>query len=142
MTTGEELIGYRLDRAHETLAEACLLADHGRWDGCVNRLYYACFYAVSALLQAHGLSSSKHTGVRSFFNQHFVKTRAVSSEHGNFFNDLFTYRQESDYEDLVTFGEEQVRPWVEQAREFIDTISTLTSAVPSSESGQDRGVSD
>ncbi len=45
--SNKELVLYRLQRAHETLADARILADAGRWNPCVNRLYYACFYAVS-----------------------------------------------------------------------------------------------
>jgi uncharacterized protein len=44
------LVQYRLDRAREALAEAVLLLDSGHANTGVNRLYYACFYAVSALL--------------------------------------------------------------------------------------------
>ena len=44
------LVQYRLDRAREALAEAALLLDSGHANTGVNRLYYACFYAVSALL--------------------------------------------------------------------------------------------
>lgn len=68
-----ELVKYRLDRADEALEEAVLLADNAKWNTCVNRLYYSCFYAVSALLAKDDLSSSKHTGVRSLFNLHYVK---------------------------------------------------------------------
>ena len=70
----EDLIAYRLMRAHETLEDACILANEERWNACVNRLYYACFYAVSALLLTDGLSSSKHTGVRSLFNRYYVNS--------------------------------------------------------------------
>ena len=73
-----DLIQYRCERAREALEEAVVLADSGHWNACVNRLYYACFYAVSALLNKHNLSSSKHSGVRSFFNHHFVKTGTIS----------------------------------------------------------------
>jgi uncharacterized protein (UPF0332 family) len=66
------------------------------WNPCVNRLYYACFYAVSALLLRHGFSSSKHTGVRSLFNRHFVKTGKISKALAQIYNDLFARRQESD----------------------------------------------
>jgi uncharacterized protein (UPF0332 family) len=46
----EDLINYRLQRAREALVDAQVLAQSGRWDACMNRLYYSCFYAVSALL--------------------------------------------------------------------------------------------
>jgi len=58
------LMHYRMARARETLAEADLMAQNGHWHGCVSRLYYACFYAVTALLLRHDLSAGKHAGVR------------------------------------------------------------------------------
>ena len=33
----------------EAYEDAIILANHNRWNACVNRLYYACFYMVSAL---------------------------------------------------------------------------------------------
>ena len=85
-----ELVLYRLQRARETLADARILADAGRWNPCVNRLYYACFYAVSALLIQEGLSSTKHTGLRSLFNRHFVKTNKVPKDKARIFNDFLS----------------------------------------------------
>jgi uncharacterized protein (UPF0332 family) len=34
-------------RAHRSIRDAELLAQDDSWDASVNRLYYACFYAVS-----------------------------------------------------------------------------------------------
>ncbi len=65
----KDLVFYRMTRANETLGDARILANARRWNACVNRLYYACLYAVSALLVRHGFSSSKHAGVRSLFNR-------------------------------------------------------------------------
>ena len=53
------LVRYRLARARESLAEAELLFANDHVRTAVNRLYYACFYAVSALLLAEGHSSPK-----------------------------------------------------------------------------------
>lgn len=44
------IITYRIDRAKETLTEAEYNAKGGYYNSAVNRLYYACYYAVSALL--------------------------------------------------------------------------------------------
>ena len=121
----KELALYRLQRARETLEDARILADACRWNPCVNRLYYACFYAVSALLVREGLSSSKHTGLRSLFNQHFVKTNKVSKQKARIFNDLFERRRESDYMDFVSFEESQVRPWIAEAEAFVENIAVL-----------------
>ncbi len=120
-----ELVSYRLQRARETLADARILADAGRWNPCVNRLYYACFYAVSALLIREGLSSTKHTGLRSLFNRHYVKTNKVPKDKARFFNDLFERRQEGDYVDFVSFEESQVLPWLPEAEAFVQNLADL-----------------
>ena len=121
----KDLIAYRLSRADETLKDARVLAKSGRWDACVNRLYYACFYAVTALLMLDGLSSSKHSGIRSLFNKHFVKSEKVPKKLAAIYNDLFERRQEVDYIDFINFSEEQVMPWISKAEEFINFISDL-----------------
>ncbi len=118
-----ELVSYRLQRARETLADARILADAGRWNPCVNRLYYA--YAVSALLIQEGLSSAKHTGLRSLFNRHFVKTNKVPKDKARIFNDLFERRQEGDYVDFVSFEESQVLPWIPEAEAFVQNLADL-----------------
>jgi len=121
----QELIQYRLGRARESLEEARLLAANSHWNTCINRLYYACFYAVNALLLTKGLSSARHAGVRALFNQHFVKQGAVSKELAACYNDLFESRQETDYEDLFQFDPKAVPPLVEQAKSFVKAISRL-----------------
>ena len=125
--TGElqDLVQYRLERAFETFEDAQLLSNAKRWKSCVNRLYYSCFYAVSALLAQNQLASSKHTGVLSLFNIHFVKTGKISQETAEIYNDLFDNRQEGDYTDFVKFSEEQVRPQISKTDSFIKTIANL-----------------
>lgn len=99
MESHGDLVLYRLQRARQTLEDACLLVNASRWNPCVNRLYYACFDAVSGLLLQDGLSSSKHTGVRSLFNRHYVRTGKVPKELAPIDDDLFERRQEGDYKE-------------------------------------------
>ena len=123
----EALIRYRLERAQESLADARLLADAASWNTCVNRLYYSCFYAVSALLARDGLASPRHTGIRSLFNRHYVRTGVVPRELARLYNDLFERRQESDYADFVRFQADQVRPWIPQTERFLAHVTSLLS---------------
>jgi hypothetical protein len=58
-----ELIDYRRNRAKETLRDAKILFDSGSLFSSVNRIYYAMFYQVTALLLTENLSSPKHSGV-------------------------------------------------------------------------------
>jgi hypothetical protein len=77
-----ELIRYRLARAQESLAEAELLLANDHVRTAVNRLYYACFYAVSALLLTEGYSSPKHSGVRALFDQHWIVPGRLTKDMG------------------------------------------------------------
>ena len=121
----EDFIQYRIARALEALRESEILANSGHWNACVNRLYYACFYAVSALLAKYDLSSSKHSGLRSFFNRHFVKNGIIPKDIALIYNALYERRQEGDYEIYVSFKETDVRPWLRDAESFVHTIITL-----------------
>ena len=123
----ESLIQYRLERAQESLDDARLLADAESWNTCVNRLYYSCFYAVSALLVRDGLSSSRHTGIRGLFNRNYVRTGVVPRDLARLYNDLFERRQESDYADFVRFQADQVRPWIPQTERFLAHVTSLLS---------------
>lgn len=76
----KELIRYRQRKGRETLEDAALLFHSGRLFSALNRIYYALFYEVIALLLTADLSSAKHTGVRALFNEHFVKTGKVPVE--------------------------------------------------------------
>ena len=119
------LIDYRLERAHGALAEAKLLFREGFANTFVNRLYYACFYAVSALLLSQNLSSSKHSGVRSLFYQNFIKTGSVRPECGHLYDRLFDNRQKGDYADLVRFELDKIKGWYEEAENFVSAIERL-----------------
>ncbi|HOE66727.1 MAG TPA: HEPN domain-containing protein [Candidatus Hydrogenedentes bacterium] len=82
-------IAYRMERAHEALSAARLLLERGHVYDAINRMYYAGFYAVVALLLVDGLYSSKHTGVRALFNMHWIRTEKLPVEVGKFFQLLF-----------------------------------------------------
>jgi uncharacterized protein (UPF0332 family) len=121
----KDLIRYRVSRAGEAVEEARVLAGTQHWNACVSRLYYACFYAVSALLSLHDLASSKHSGVRSFFNRHFVKTGVIPKETAQIYNSLFERRQEGDDDVFVRFTETDAKSWLKEAEFFVNTIIQL-----------------
>jgi uncharacterized protein (UPF0332 family) len=119
------IISYRMECANETLREAQLLFEAGHLRAYVNRLYYACFYAVSALLLTINESTSKHSHLRSLLHREFVKTGSIPIELGKHFDLLFDSRQEGDYVDFVTFRAEEIEPWFERTKRFIESIDYL-----------------
>ena len=59
---------------------------------------------MTALLRRRGLSSAKHTGIRSLFNRHFGRPGLLPRELTTLYNDLFDSRQEGDYIEFVQFA--------------------------------------
>lgn len=125
----DNVIKYRRERAKETLEEAEIMLDNNKLIAAVNRIYYAIFYEVFALLLTKGLSSSKHSGVRSLFNKEFVKPGIISEEYGDFYNRLFEFRQRGDYEDFVEFDYEKVKSWFDNTKDFINSLEQVIGKV-------------
>lgn len=119
------IVRYRMARSKEALDDARFLAEGRRTTACVNRIYYACFYAVSALLLTHGFSSSTHTGVRTLFGQHFIKTHLIAYDFGELYSELFQVRHRNDYIDLTEIPPSNITPWLTQAMRLIETIDAL-----------------
>jgi uncharacterized protein (UPF0332 family) len=122
MTLETGLIKYRREKAAETIEDARILFEKRRLSSAVNRIYYALFYEVNALLKTRELVSSKHTGVRALFNMHFVKPGIVPVEIGKFYSKMFDFRQEGDYDDFIYFEEEKVKEWLEAAEKYIQVL--------------------
>lgn len=123
--TKDDLITYRVQRAYKTLATAKTLADTADWNAVANRLYYACFYAVLALLAKNDMDTYTHKGVKMMLNQHFVKSGLVDAVWGKLYQKLFDNRNEADYEDFIDFDEEKVGAFMEDAEHFVAVITSL-----------------
>lgn len=118
-------VDYRLSRVGETLEDARLLLSNNRLNASVNRIYYACYYAVSALLVKNGFVTKTHSGVRSQFFKEFVLSGKVSKEYGRLFSDLFDWRNDGDYADFINFEKDLVEENLQKASQFIDRIKQL-----------------
>ncbi len=120
-----ELAQYRMERAKNTIKDARVFFNEASSASIVNRIYYAMFYAVNALLITEGKFSSKHSGVRALFNRDFVKQGIVSLENGKFYSEMFDARQEGDYKDFIEFDNADISVWIEKAERFINSIDLL-----------------
>ena len=123
----EAYVRYRMERSRTALREARVLLDAGLPEAAVSRIYYAGFYAVSALILTEGHTRSKHTGVISLFNRDWVRTGIVPAELGRRFRHMLDHRQDADYKDLATFTTADVRQWLSEAESFAATISGLVT---------------
>lgn len=121
-TNQKDYVAYRLSKAYESFGDAKLLAENGSWNASVNRLYYACYYAVSALLLQKDITTQTHNGLKTQFNLHFIKTGIISIEQGRLYADLMDWRQKGDYGDMFDFDVESVTPLIKPVGELLDLI--------------------
>jgi uncharacterized protein (UPF0332 family) len=121
----ESVVQFRIEKAKNTFAEIALLAANNLWQTAANRLYYACYYAVSALLVQNGIEAFTHHGVINQLGLHFVKTGFLPAKQGKFYQQLFELRQTSDYSDWIIIKEENITSLIEPAEHFIAEIDRL-----------------
>ena len=126
----DEVVQYWIEKAEDSLKAAKDELAAGRLSFSVNRIYYGCFYIVSAFLLRRKFRFSKHSGVRGTFHQQLVKPGLVSRENGQLYDELFEARQRGDYVELVTFEKENVKDWLERALRFIKEMTVLIKSEP------------
>jgi uncharacterized protein (UPF0332 family) len=119
------LVSYRIQRSKETMLEARLMIDEGYLNGAINRLYYACYYIVNALLIKNGISAQTHGGIKQMLGLHFVVTNKIPPKISNIYSTLFEKRHSSDYDDFVFYDLETVEKLYSLASEFLETVEKL-----------------
>lgn len=124
-----DLVKYRINRAKDTFSEIKILVDNKLWSVVVNRLYYACFYAVNALLIDKEIKADTHGGVRRMFGLHFIKTGLVSKESGKYYSDIFDIRHSSDYDDFIEVTQEKTLALIPPAEKLIKEIEDIVLKV-------------
>ena len=121
----ETLIALWMEKAEEALSSAKLELNAGHTNFAVNRLYYACFYAVTALLLRDNKQFARHSAVKSEFNRTYIKPSRIDVKWNKFYQKLFDDRQESDYIPTAAFEVSDVSARIQQVREFINLINGL-----------------
>jgi len=76
-------------------------------------------YAVLALLVYEPYSSSKHSGVLSYFNKRFIKEHTFPEALERSLNKAFELRQRGDFREYITLHYEQIDPFIGQAEAFL-----------------------
>ena len=119
------LVEFEVEKAHKLIDQFPILENAELWDTLVNRVYYAVFHAVTALLIKNGLHAGSHQGVSVLFNKHFVKENLIDEKYGRLLARLENMREKSDYTCLFETTKEEVLPMIPQAKEMISIIENL-----------------
>ena len=119
----KELASYRIKQAEESLDEAkFLLSGEKSPRSVMNRVYYAMFYSVLALLIYEPYSSSKHSGVLGYFNKNFIRNEVFDKEMGRSLNKAFDLRQREDYREYSHLTALEATDFIEKADIFVSKV--------------------
>lgn len=124
------IVTYRLEKADRALSQAKANLPLQAWEVIANRIYYAAYYAISALLIADGHPAVKgHDTIVRMFGLHYVKTGKFTAEQGKLYNKLYTLRLTGDYNDHYNLEEEDVLPLVFPAETLIREVSNTAKSL-------------
>lgn len=121
----QALIKYRIERSKATLVEADIMTASKCYNAAINRFYYACYYAVVALLLKHRISAHTHDGVKQQFGLHFGVNGLIDKKYTRFFARLFNDRITGDYDDFIQYDEETITLLRPQVEEFLNVVTSL-----------------
>ena len=128
--TNEErntLVALELKKAIETYEDIGVLIDANRLNGAANRMYYAVFHAVCALLIHDGHQVNTHKGSHALFSQHYIKTGILPREYGQLYNQLQTMREESDHNCAYDVEMDELQQRLEPAKRLLDEIERIVN---------------
>lgn len=117
------LVEYRLTQALDSIKEADVLNQSGMSRRSVmNRLYYAMFYAVLALLQEKEMGTSKHSGAIALFDREYVKTGTFPKEMSKALHRAFELRQKGDYMEETEVTADDVEEIRSASEQFVECV--------------------
>ena len=119
-----ELSKRRLEIAHERLTTAKAMLELGDYKASANRLYYAIFSAMRAVLALDGFDSQKHSGIIARFRQSYIKTGIFDTEMSKIIDDLEVIREDSDYDDFYIILKEDVEIQAKRAEYFVSEVES------------------
>ena len=119
------IVIYRLEKANGAYIEAKDCASMGHWTLAANRLYYAAYYASSALLISAGYQAKTHEGTIGMIGQHYVKTGILNNEDGSLLARLQNMRHTGDYDDFIDWTQEDVEPCFPRVEAYLEKLRTL-----------------
>ena len=129
--TRVSLSSYRLEKASECIAAAEAAMESGSLPTAINRSYYCIFHAMRAVISLDVFDSSKHSGIISFFRQHYIKTNIFPVEFSDIIERAFKTRNKSDYDDFYIFKKSEALCQITDAKTFLEAVETYITTLSS-----------
>ena len=119
------IVDLELEKANRTYDAAMIMIEKEHWESAANRLYYALFHAVNALLIHDGHQVNTHKGSHAMFGMYYIRTNKLPREYSNIYQKLESIRDESDYNWAYNIVPEDISEKVTTARQMIDAIAAM-----------------
>jgi uncharacterized protein len=124
-----DLARYYIAKARDRYDDGLILKNMARYESAANRLYYALFHTANAVLALKDAASSRHRGVKTLFDMHFIKTGTMDRKYSKLYNTVLEVREDSDYEDFYIIDKVEVDSNFVQVKEFIDYADAFITDV-------------
>lgn len=126
MLPKEDLIKYSIEKSKQALKSARDSINSENFETAQNRIYYAIFYAVSALAYKNNFTTSKHKQLIGWFNKKFIHEEKIFDKKMlDIYKDTFLKRQKSDYEFLFFTDKNEVENSLEEVVFFVEEIKKI-----------------
>ena len=119
------MIALYLSKSDEILSDAVLCIENKRWNSAANRLYYAVFHVLNALLVSDNKPACSHKGMRLTFGKNYVLTGLASEEEAYLLSRMETMRNKADYNCTFTAKAEVVTELYPLVKDFIGHLKQL-----------------
>ena len=116
------IVALELEKIDKTLMQLDVQIQAKLWEMAANRLYYALFHAVSALLINDSHEVGTHRGAVNKFSLFYVKTGLFSKEEGRLYSRLQQLREDGDYNCSIDIEQKEVEEKIEPTRQLIEKI--------------------
>ena len=116
------LVALELEKADKTVGQMRYNMQGGEWEMVANRLYYALFHAVCALLINDKHEVGTHRGAVNKFRLFYVKEGVFTNEEGKLYSQLQSLREDGDYNCSIDVDQDDVEGKVTPTLRLIEKI--------------------
>ena len=116
------MVALELEKADKTRHEMEVMRQNGLWAMVANRLYYALFHMVSAMLINDRHEVGTHRGAVNKFSLFYVKEGVFTPMEGRLYSQLQSLREDGDYNCSIDIQREEVEEKIAPTLQLIDKI--------------------
>lgn len=136
-TDRKVLIDRELEKARKTMTEAEFCASGDMWNLVGNRLYYAMFHAIIALLLHKEAPVKSHKGAGKMFALHYVKNGEFTTEDHMLYSRLQTIREKADYQNVYELDPKEGQEYMTMAKGLLARVESYLADYVQKESNHD-----